>query len=90
MTLLPPGSYTANIRSYWSGRRWTDWFEGLTIELQESGETLLTGPVVDQPALHGLPKKVRDPGLPLVSVTRVEALSRRAAGSLKEECSEGE
>jgi hypothetical protein len=47
---------------------WTDWFEGLTISLEESGDTLLTGPVADQAALHGLLKKVRDLGLPLVSV----------------------
>lgn len=52
--------------------RWTDWFEGMTITLEEGGDTLLTGPVVDQAALHGLLKKVRDLGLPLISVTRVE------------------
>ena len=40
--------------------QWTDWFEGLTITLEENGDTLLTGPVVDQAALHGLLKKVRD------------------------------
>jgi hypothetical protein len=54
------------------GREWTDWFEGLTITLGESGETLLTGRVVDQAALHGLLKKVRDLGMPLLAVNRVE------------------
>ena len=49
---------------------WTDWFEGLTITL-EDGNTLLTGPVIDQAALHGLLKKVRDLGMPLLLVYRV-------------------
>ena len=55
------------------GHQWTDWFKGMTITLEESGETLLTGPVTDQAALHGLLKKVRDLGLPLISVNRVES-----------------
>ena len=50
-------------------REWTDWFAGLTITLEEDGNTLLAGPVVDQAALHGLLRKVRDLGLPLVSVS---------------------
>jgi hypothetical protein len=54
------------------GSQWTDWFEGLTITLEEDGDTLLTGPVVDQAALYGLLKKVRDLGLPLVSVSPLE------------------
>jgi hypothetical protein len=54
------------------GNEWTDWFEGLTITLEEDGDTLLTGSVVDQAALHGLLKKVRDLGMPLVSVIQVK------------------
>jgi len=54
------------------GAQWTDWFEGLTITLEEDGHTLLTGPVVDQAALHGLLKKVRDLGMPLISVRPLE------------------
>ena len=55
------------------GQQWTDWFEDLTITLEENGDTLLTGPVVDQAALYGLLKKVRDLGIPLLSVNRVES-----------------
>lgn len=54
------------------GRQWTDWFGSVTITLEDNGNTLLTGPVVDQAALHGMLRKVRDLGLPLVSVIRVE------------------
>ena len=54
------------------GSQWTDWFEGLTITLEDNGDTLVTGPVIDQAALHGLLKKVRDLGLPLLSVSPVE------------------
>lgn len=53
------------------GPQWTDWFEGLAITLEEDGDTLLTGPIVDQAALYGLLKKARDLGIPLVSVQRV-------------------
>jgi hypothetical protein len=52
--------------------RWAEWFDGLTITLEEDGDTLLTGPVVDQPALHGLLKKVRDLGIPLISISPLE------------------
>ncbi len=51
-------------------RQWTDWFGGLTITLEDNGDTLLTGPVADQAALYGLLRKVRDVGLPLIAVTR--------------------
>lgn len=52
--------------------RWADWFEGLTITL-DAGDTLITGPVVDQAALHGLLKRVRNLGMSLVSVSLVES-----------------
>ncbi len=54
------------------GPQWADWFGGLTITLEEGGETLLTCPVADQAALYGLLRKVRDLGLPLISVTRAQ------------------
>jgi hypothetical protein len=54
------------------GPQWTGWFAGLTITLEDNGETLLTGPVVDQAALHGLLSKVRDLGMPLISAIRVK------------------
>ena len=52
--------------------QWTDWFEGPTITLEAKGETLWTGPVVDQAALHGLLRKVRHLGMPFLSVNGVE------------------
>jgi hypothetical protein len=54
------------------GSQWTDWFEGMTITAKDDGETLITGSVADQAALYGLLKKVRDLGIPLVSVSPVE------------------
>jgi len=54
------------------GSQWADWFGTLTITLEDNGDTLLTGPIVDQSALHGILKKVRDLGLPLVSVCPVK------------------
>ncbi len=55
------------------GGQWADWFDGLSITPGVDGTTLLTGPVIDQSALHGLLKKVRDLGAPLVSVNRMES-----------------
>jgi hypothetical protein len=66
-----PRVYQIRIKGH-LGPQWTDWFEGLTITLEEDGDTLLTGPVIDQAALHGYLKKVRDLGLPLLSVNSVE------------------
>ncbi|WP_236030926.1 hypothetical protein [Ktedonospora formicarum] len=53
-------------------RKWADWFSGLNITSLENGETLLTGPVLDQAMLHSLLRKVRDVGLPLVSVICIQ------------------
>ena len=64
--------------------QWADWFEGLTITLEADGNTLLTGPVLDQAALHGLLKKVRDLGLALVSVCPVEAEPPAATPDIKQ------
>ncbi len=66
-----PVVYQIRIKGH-LGSQWTDWFGGLTITLEEDGDTLLSGPVADQAALHGLLKKVRDLGMPLVSVCPVE------------------
>jgi hypothetical protein len=66
------------------GPQWTDWFEGPTITRQDNGETLLTGPVVDQAALYGLLKKVRDLGMPLLSVNRLHPSQADAADAQPE------
>lgn len=52
---------------------WSEWFGGLTVTPQKNGQTLLAGPVRDQAALHGLLAKIRDMGLPLISVNRQDA-----------------
>lgn len=54
------------------GSEWAEWFGGMAVELAEDGDTLLTGPVADQAALYGLLKKMRDLGMPLVSVNRLQ------------------
>ena len=67
----PPLVYQIRIKGH-LGHQWTGWFEGLTITMQEDGDTLLVGPVIDQAALYGLLRKVRDVGLRLVSISPVE------------------
>jgi hypothetical protein len=67
-----PMTYQIRIKGH-LGCEWADWFEGLTIALEEDGDTLLTGLVVDQAALYGLLKKVRDLGMSLLSVNRVQS-----------------
>lgn len=65
-----PMIYQIRIKGHLGGQ-WMEWFEGMTISLEDGGETLFTGPVVDQAALHGLLKKVRDLGMTLISVIRI-------------------
>jgi hypothetical protein len=66
-----PGLYEIRIKGHLDDL-WADWFDGLTITRDANGETRLTGPVVDQAALHGLLRKVRDLGLPLVAVIQLD------------------
>jgi hypothetical protein len=54
------------------GQQWAGWFDGLTIALEEDGNTLLSGPIADQSALHGILKKIRDLGMPLLSVNTID------------------
>jgi len=65
------GQYEIRLRGHLE-TRWAAWFDGMTLSHERDGSTVLSGPVVDQAALHGLLQKVRDIGLPLVSVTYVE------------------
>jgi hypothetical protein len=66
-----PMVYQIKINGHLSPQ-WTGWFDGLTITLEEDGDTLLAGPVVDQAALYGLLRKVRDLGLRLVSISYIK------------------
>lgn len=77
-----PLIYQIRIRGH-LGNPWTDWFDGMTIALEDNGDTLLTGPVVDQAALYGLLKKIRDLGMPLVSVIPVQSDYFRSSSSIK-------
>ena len=57
------------------GSRWVAWFDGLSLTDEDDGTTVIRGPVVDQAALHGVLQKLRDVGLPLVSLTEVHDAS---------------
>ena len=70
-------TYRIRVRGHLDDR-WSEWFGGLVIQLQEDGTTLLVGPVVDQAALHGLIARIRDLGLPLLSVRRIVDAHGRA------------
>jgi len=75
LTPLPepsqPQIYQIRVKNHLD-TQWTDWFGGMTITLEEDGVTVLTGPVADQAALHGLLKRVRDLGLALLSVNTIK------------------
>ena len=73
-----PGMYQIRIKGH-LGLQWMEWFDALTITLEENGDTLLIGPVVDQAALHGILKKIRDLGMPLLSVNSVETGTQDAS-----------
>jgi hypothetical protein len=73
-----PMAYQIRIKGHLSPR-WNEWFAGLTITLEEDGYTLLNGPVVDQSALHGILKKIRDLGMPLLSLNHVDSNKRARA-----------
>jgi hypothetical protein len=66
-----PGRYEIRLKGHLDSR-WAAWFDGLSLTNSSDGTTLICGPVADQAALHGLLQKVRDIGLPLVSVTQVQ------------------
>ena len=83
-----PSIYQIKIMGH-LGNQWSDWFDGLTITQDEEGNTLLTGPVVDDAALHGLLQKVRDLGMQLLSVNRV-APDQSDAEDKKKDNKEGE
>ena len=74
-TSPPSGSEAGRYEIRLKGRldaRWTAWFDGLTVSYDNDGTTVISGQIVDQAALHGLLQRVRDLGLPLVSVKQVE------------------
>ncbi len=69
-----PAAYEIRVRGR-LGPAWSDWFTGLRVTLEDDGDTLLAG-LLDQAALHGVLRRVRDLGVPLISVTRMESERR--------------
>ena len=74
-----PGSYEIRIKGHLDNH-WAARFEGMILTLEDNGNTLVTGPVVDQAALHGLLRRVRDLGMPLISVIGIKPGQADAAG----------
>ena len=66
-----PGRYEIRVQGHLDSR-WTAWFDGLQLTAEPGGTTLIEGKVVDQSALHGVLQRLRDAGLPLISVTQVD------------------
>ena len=77
-----PLTYEIRVRGH-LGSPWSDWFTGLRVTLEDNGDTLLAGPL-DQAALHGVLRRVRDLGMPLISVTRIESGRRWPQPSIDE------
>jgi len=67
-----PGRYEIRLDGHLA-TRWATWFDGMTLTTHSDGTTVIAGPVIDQAALHGLLARLRDIGLPLLSVTRVDS-----------------
>ena len=78
-----PGLYEIRLKGHLD-ERWANWFGGLTITLEGNGDTLLTGQVTDQAALHGLLRKVRDIGMTLLSVRAIEPGQAGAPDGIQE------
>jgi hypothetical protein len=70
LTPQPDMIYQIRLKGH-LGQQWSDWFDGLSITLEDNGDTLLTGPLTDQAALYGVLKHARDLGLPLISVNPI-------------------
>lgn len=79
-----PTFYQIRVKGHLSAQ-WADWFDSLTITLEENGDSVLTGPMVDQAALYGLLRRVRDLGLPLLSVTQVKASQPDATDGMNDQ-----
>ncbi|MCP4541030.1 MAG: hypothetical protein GY832_28170 [Chloroflexi bacterium] len=72
-TRVSPVIYEIRVKGHLDSPHWSKWFGDMTVTVDEAGETTLSGPVIDQAALHGLLAKIRDLGLPLLSVNHVES-----------------
>jgi hypothetical protein len=68
---VQPGHYVIRLKGHLAPR-WAAWFEGLAMTHTAAGETILSGPIADQAALHGVLDRVRDLNVELISVNRIE------------------